>query len=100
MGDLDALHRISSEPNARLYLWDDEPVSEGTIRDLTAQSARMSSSEGIGVFGARMRAGENLLGFCGFVRLGDMDEMELGYELTSEVGGRGLATEASRVCLH
>ena len=28
-----------------------------------------------------------------------MDEPELGYELTSEVWGRGIATEASRACL-
>ena len=99
MDDLDALHRISNEPKVRLHLWDDEPVSEVTIRDLIAQSDHMFSSEGIGLFGVRMRGGEDLLGFCGFVRLEGMDEPELGYELTSEVWGRGIATEASRACL-
>ena len=46
-----------------------------------------------------MRGNEDLLGFCGFVRLEGMEEMELGYELTQKVWGRGLATEASRACL-
>ena len=37
----DSLHRISNEPNVRLHLWDNEPVSEATIQDLVAQSDRM-----------------------------------------------------------
>lgn len=97
--DLGALHRISNEPNVRLYLWDDGPVAEATIGDLIARSVRMFSEEGIGCFGVRMRGSEELLGFCGFVRFDGMEEPELGYELTSEVWGRGLATEASRACL-
>ena len=59
----------------------------------------MFSDENIGLFGVRMRGNEDLLGFCGFVRLEGMEEMELGYELTQKVWGRGLATEASRACL-
>ena len=97
--DTDALHRISNEPDVRRYLWDDEPVAEETIRGLIAQGARMFSEEGVGLFGVRMRGSEDLLGFCGFVRLGGMEEMELGYELTQKVWSRGLATEASRACL-
>ena len=97
--DADALHRISNEPNVRLYLWDDKPVPEATIRDLIARSVRMFSEEGIGLFGVRMCGGGDLLGFCGFVRLGGMGEAELCYELTPEVWGKGLATEASRSCL-
>ena len=99
MDDLDALHRTSNEPSVRRYLWDDEPVPVETIRDLIAQSAHMFSEEGIGLFGVRMRGREDLLGFCGFVRLEGMEEPELGYELTRKAWGRGLATEASRACL-
>jgi RimJ/RimL family protein N-acetyltransferase len=67
--DVDSLHRISNEPNVRLYLWDDEAVSEATIKSLIAQSDRMFSKEKIGVFGVRTRRGEDLLGFCGFICL-------------------------------
>jgi [ribosomal protein S5]-alanine N-acetyltransferase len=96
--EADFLHRISNEPNVRLYLWDGEPVAETTIKDLIAQSDRMSFEEGIGMFGVRLRGREALLGFCGFVRLEGMEEAELWYELTKKVWGRGLATEAARAC--
>jgi len=98
--DADALHRISNEPLVRRYLWDDEPVSEAAIRGVIGQSERMFSEDGIGLFGVRFRGDDALLlGFCGLVRLEGMDEPELGYELTPEVWGRGLATEAARACI-
>ena len=97
--DLGDLHRISNDPLVRRYLWDDEPVSRATIGEVIAQSTRMFSEEGVGLFGVRLRGGEKLLGFCGFVRLEEMEEMELGYELTPDYWGRGLATEAARACL-
>lgn len=95
----DSLHRISNEPNVRLHLWDNEPVSQATIKALVAQSDRMLSEEKIGVFGVRMRGREDLLGFCGFVRLEGMQEAELWYELTQKVWGRGIATEAAWACV-
>ena len=97
--EVGSLCRISNEPNVRLYLWDDEPVSEATIKGLIAQSERMFSQEQIGLFGVRVRGSEDLVGFCGFVRLGGMEESELWYELTQMVWGRGLATEAARACV-
>jgi ribosomal-protein-alanine N-acetyltransferase len=97
--EVNSLHRISNEPNVRLYLWDDEPVSEETIKSLIAQSDRMLSEGKIGLFGVRMRASEGLIGFCGFVRLGGMEESELWYELTQKVWGRGIATEAAWACV-
>ncbi len=97
--DLDDLRRISNEPAVRRYLWDDEPVPEAEILDLIALSRRTFSEENAGLFGVRFHDEESLLGFCGFVRLDGMDEMELVYELTPEVWGGGLATEAALACL-
>lgn len=97
--DIDDLHRISNEPDVRRFLWDDEPVPEAAIRGLIAASARLFAETGVGLFGVRLRASDDLLGFCGFVLLEGMEEPELGYELTREAWGRGLATEASRACL-
>ena len=94
-----SLHRISNEPNVRRYLWDDEAISEATLNSLIAQSDRMFSEEKIGVFGVRIRGREDLLGFCGFVRLEGMEEPELWYELTQKVWGRGIATEAAWACV-
>jgi [ribosomal protein S5]-alanine N-acetyltransferase len=97
--EVDSLHPISNEPNVRLHLWDNEQVSQATVKDLIAQSDRMLSEEKIGVFGVRMRGREDLLGFCGFVRLEGMQEAELWYELTQKVWGRGIATEAAWACV-
>ena len=81
------------------YLWDDEPVAEATIRHLISESTRMFSDKRIGLFGVRRRGSENLIGFCGFVRLEGMEDPELAYELTREAWGEGLGTEASLACL-
>jgi ribosomal-protein-alanine N-acetyltransferase len=97
--EADSLHRISNEPNVRLCLWDNEHISEATLKGFIAQSDRMFSKERIGLFGVRMRGREDLLGFCGFVRLGGMAEPELWYELTEKVWGKGIATEAAQACV-
>jgi ribosomal-protein-alanine N-acetyltransferase len=97
--EANSLHRISNEPNVRLYLWDGEAISEATIKSLIDQSNRMFSEEKIGLCGVRVRGREDLLGFCGFVRLEGMEEPELWYELTQKVWGRGIATEAARACV-
>lgn len=97
--DADALHRISNEPGVRRYLWDDQAVEKATIRRLIARSVRMFSEDGIGLFGVRMRGVDNLLGFCGFVRVEGMKEPELAYELTQVAWGKGFATEACVACL-
>ena len=83
----------------RLYLWDDQPVSEATIKGLIAHSDRMFSKENVGLFGVRLRGREDLLGFCGFVCLQSMKKPELCYELTQKMWGRGITTEAARACL-
>ena len=51
------------------------------------------------MFGVRMRPSEDLLGFCGFVRLAGREEPELWFELTQKVWGCGLATEAAWACV-
>lgn len=97
--DLEDLHRISNDPLVRRYLWDDEPVSRATIEGVIRQSTRMFAEDGAGLFGIRLRGSEALAGFCGFLRLEGMQELELGYELTPRLWGEGLATEAARACL-
>ena len=97
--EVDPLHCISNEPMVRLYLWDDQPVSEATIKGLIAHSDRMFSKENVGLFGVRLRGREDLLGFCGFVCLEGMEEPELCYELTQKMWGRDIATQAAQACL-
>ena len=95
--DKKALHRISNDPLVRRYLWDDEPVSVEAIRDLVHRSTRTFSDECVGLFGIRLRGREDLVGFCGFVRLEGMDELEARIRAIPDALGRGPATEAARV---
>lgn len=98
--DVPALHRISNEPSVRRYLWDDAPVTRARIEDVVAQSVRMFSEEGVGLFGVRLRGSAELVGFCGFGHTQDgPEEIELIYELLPDLWGRGLTTEASRACM-
>ena len=97
--DLDDLDRISNEPAVRRYLWDNEPVSVAVLRDLVAQSQHTFISQNVGLFGVRFRGEKDLIGFCGFVRLEGMEEIELAYELTASAWGEGIATEAALACL-
>lgn len=90
---------VSNEPLVRRYLWDDEPVSKAKIEEVVAQSTRMFSEEGLGLFGVRLQGAEEQLGFCGFLRLEGMEEAELGYELLPGLWGQGISTEAARACL-
>jgi len=93
--EVDSLHHTSNEPNVRLYLWDNEAISKVTLNSLIAQSTRMFSKEKIGLFGVRMRGRKELLGFCGFVRLGGMEEpAHLQHHdgvLSASRGGKGCA---------
>jgi RimJ/RimL family protein N-acetyltransferase len=75
--DADELHRISNKPLVRRYLWDNAPVSRAVIADIIARSIRMFSTEGLGLFGVRLRGEELLLGFRGFLRMEGMEEPEL-----------------------
>jgi RimJ/RimL family protein N-acetyltransferase len=98
--DAPAIHRISNKPAVRRYLWDDAPVTSAQIEDVVAQSVRMFSEHGVGLFGVRLRDSAELVGFCGFGHTRDgPQEIELIYALLPELWGRGLATEASRACL-
>jgi RimJ/RimL family protein N-acetyltransferase len=98
-GDTEALLRISNERAVRRYLWDDGPIGHATMRKIVSRSNATFADEGVGLFGVRRRGTENLIGFCGFMRLEGMDEPELAYELSQSVWGEGLATEAARDCL-
>ena len=98
--DAEALYRISNEPPVRRFLWDDEPVSETAILETVAESGRMFSTDGVGLFGVWPRGSGELAGFCGFCYApGGSGEIELSYEISSRLWGRGLATEAARACL-
>jgi [ribosomal protein S5]-alanine N-acetyltransferase len=97
--DLDAAHLISNHPLVRRYLWDDEPVAKAAVEDAISRSLKTFAEEGFGLFGVRLRAGDDeLIGYCGFLRVGNTERVELIYALLPQWWGKGLATEAARAC--
>ena len=57
--EVDSLHRVSIEPKVRLYLWDDQPVSEATIKGLT-RTAIACSPKRTSAYSASGCAGEKI----------------------------------------
>ena len=99
--DLDAAHRVSNDLLVRLYLWDDEPVAKAVIEGAISRSLNTFAELGFGLFGVRLRAGDGeLIGYCGLLRIETAEKVELLYALLPRWWGKGLATEAARVCLH
>ena len=98
--DLDAAHRVSNDPLVRRYLWDDEPVAKAAIEGAISRSLKTFAELGFGLFGVRLRAGDGeLTGYCGLLRVEKTERVELLYALLPRWWGKGLATEAARVCL-
>lgn len=98
--DEDALFQLWNEPHVRRYLWDDQAVSREVVREQLALSERDFRERGFGEF--VLCLGEQpggLIGFCGLRRIDEGDDVEIGYGLTREHWGRGLATEAARAVL-
>jgi RimJ/RimL family protein N-acetyltransferase len=98
--ELDAVHRVSNDPQVRRYLWDDQPVSRAAVEGVISRSLEAFAEGGFGLFGVRLRDGDGeLVGYCGLLRLGVTERVELLYALLPDWWGRGLATEAARACL-
>lgn len=94
--DLDALHRLWTDPDVRRYLWDDKVIDRQLADETMRASIACTAEHGFGHW-AVCRAGEDvLIGFCGAKFMDDTREVELLYGLAPAYWKRGLATEAAR----
>ena len=99
LDDVDELHRLWVEPGVRRYLWDDEVISRERARAVVEESVALFESRGLGLWAVRSRAGDELIGFCGFWFFHDPPRLELLYGIAPALWNRGLATEAARAML-
>ena len=94
VGDLDALHRIWTDPAVGEFLWDGEAIPkervEAAVREGTADFAR----HGFGLWVATERGGA-VIGFCGLRPLDYAPGVEILYGLAPSLWGMGYATEAA-----
>jgi RimJ/RimL family protein N-acetyltransferase len=92
--DLEALHRLWSDPDVRRHLFDDRTVSLDEARGLLARSDAGFADRNLGIWCADLRADGAMVGFAGFLH--SDGEPDLIYGLHPSQWGRGLAGEAAR----
>ena len=97
--DVDALHRLWTEPSVRRYLWDDQVISRERAAEVVRDSVACFAHRGFGQWLVLAGEGEPLIGFCGLRPFGEPPQIEILYGLAPEHRGRGLATEAARAVL-
>ena len=98
--DLDAVHRLWTEPGVRRYLWDGEEISREKARTMLVRSAESFREHGFGLWAVIRKGSGALIGFCGFWPSGE-DGLggELLYGISTPYWGSGLGTEAARAMI-
>lgn len=94
LDDVDALHRLWTDPDVRRYLWDDEVIARERAALEVDQSIASFQANGFGSWTLRLRQDECLAGFCGLRTCGEPRQIEILYGMAPAVWGWGLATEA------
>ena len=100
LGDLDAVHRLWTDPGVRRYLWDGEEIPREKARTMLVRGIEGLGEHGLGLWAVTRKGSEALIGFCGFWPSGeDGRGGELLYGLLTPYWGEGLATEAARAMI-
>ena len=97
--DLDALHRLWTDPDVRRYLLDDEAVARGFVANEIKETRALFETHGFGQFAIRRKDEDALIGFTGYRFFHDPPELQLIYGIAPAYWGRGLAPEAARAMI-
>ena len=98
--DLDAVHRLWTDPGVRRYLWDGEEIPREKARTMLVRSAESFREHGFGLWAVTDKGSGTLIGFCGFWPSGeDGRGGELLYGISTAYWGSGLGTEAARAMI-
>lgn len=96
--DVSRLHRHWNDADVRRHLWDDQPVSVETVREIVAASRASFAADGYGMWILESADGW-FAGMCG-LRATDLGDVEVLYSIEPRHWGAGLATEAAGAVLH
>ena len=99
LDDVDALHRLWTEPEVRQYLWDGEVIGRERVESLINTSLTSFHDHGFGLWAILPRNVESLIGFCGFWFFHEPPKLELLYGLSRAHWHKGLATEAAKAMI-
>lgn len=98
--DVDALHRLWTDPHVRRYLWDDTVIARETAAAVVEGSLADWAAHGYGQWAIRVPPDREVVGFVGF--RSDVESPatpELLYGLHPRRWGRGLVDEAARAAV-
>ena len=100
MSDAEALHAFWADAEVRRYLWDGKILPIETVREIIRQSIEDFETHGFGFFSLDLKATEPMIvGFCGFRRFEDDEQIELLFGILPDYWGEGFVTEAAREVL-
>ena len=98
--DAEALHAFWTDAEVRRYLWDGRILPLETVHEIIRQSIADFQSHGFGFFSLDLKATETrVVGFCGFRRFEDGEQIEMLFGILPEYWGEGFVTEAAREVL-
>ncbi|MCM3874073.1 MAG: GNAT family N-acetyltransferase [Pyrinomonadaceae bacterium] len=100
LDNVDALHRLWTEPEVRRYLWDDDIITRERVQSLVNVSLKSFEDHGFGLWAVLPRESESVIGFCGFWFFHEPPKLELLYGISPAHWHKGLATEAARAMLN
>lgn len=99
LDDLPVMFALNSDPDVTKYA--DTPAKDmQEVRERLEQGPLADYEKyGYGRFAVELKETGELIGFCGIKYLPEIDLNEVGYRYLKEYWGRGIGTEAARVCV-
>jgi ribosomal-protein-alanine N-acetyltransferase len=97
--DANELYQMWAQPAMRKYLCDDLIVPLSQVQVMLVQSVIAFQEGNFGIWIAKLKQQETMVGFTGFWPFFEPPEIQLIYGLSSNCCGKGLATEMARAML-
>jgi [ribosomal protein S5]-alanine N-acetyltransferase len=99
VADARSVHDIWTGADVRRFLWDDEPIPFEKTREIIAESERLMTASGLGLWAVMPGDGQDLLGVGGYWHFRDPPELELILAFDPTHWKQGLATESGQALI-
>lgn len=99
LADARSVHDLWTGSDVRRFLWDDEVIPVEKTREVVAESERLMTASGLGLWAVTPRDGHELLGVGGYWHFRDPPELELILAFDPGHWKQGLATESGRALI-
>ena len=97
--DLPVMHLLNTDPDVIKYADDPAEDLEETRRRLEEGPLSDYKKYGYGRFAVELKETGEVIGFCGIKYLPEIDLPEVGFRYLKTYWGKGIGTEAARVCV-